>query len=518
MDLTPILWYNLYVKRTIAKTFFASASGIRRIMKYIVAIDEGTTSTRAVLYDVNKNAIVKQVSSPIKQIYPKPSYVEEDANEIYARTLSSLIEVIESVADINDIVGIGITNQRETVIAWDKTTGKPLYNAIVWQCRRTAETMRDLEKNFGKTICEKTGLIMDAYFSASKIKWLIDNVPAVKEKADKNEICFGTVESFIIYKLTGGRSFVTDVTNASRTMLMNIHTLDYDDELLDIFGIKRSALPKIVSCTEKVGYYRYNGVNVAICGIAGDQQAAMIGQGCVTEGSAKITYGTGLFMLYNIGNKPVISKNGLITTVAYKIGETTVYAFEGSVFNAGSAIQWLRDEMGFFPSSKDSESLALSVSDNGGVYVVPAFTGLGAPYWQGDARGIICGITRGTTRAHVTRATLESMAYSAKDLAIVMQNESGALLKEIRCDGGASANDFLMQFQANVLSCAVDRPIEKESTALGAAYLCGIGMGVISANDIFALRKSERLFTPDGDGVYERYYAEWKGAVKKCLS
>ena len=486
-------------------------------MKYIVAIDEGTTSTRAVLYDAEKNAIVKQVATPVKQIYPRPSFVEEDANEIYAHTLSSLIEIIESVPDINELAGIGITNQRETVVAWDRATGKPLYNAIVWQCRRTADIMLELDKKYGDLIRKKTGLVMDAYFSASKIKWLIDNVPEIKEKAEKDEICFGTVDSFIIYKLTGGRSFVTDVTNASRTMLMNIDTLDYDDELLDIFGIKRSALPKIVACDEKVGYYRYNGVNITICGIAGDQQAALIGQACLEKGSAKITYGTGLFMLYNIGYKPVISKNGLVTTVAYKINGKTVYAFEGSVFNAGSAIQWLRDEMGFFPHSKDSETLATSVSDNGGVYVVPAFTGLGAPYWKGDARAIICGLTRGSTRAHVTRATLESMAYSAKDLAIVMQADSGAILKEIRCDGGASANDFLMQFQADVLNCAVDRPIEKESTALGAAYLCGIGTGVLKEEDLTSLRKTERLFESAKDDVFERYYAEWKKAVERCL-
>lgn len=486
-------------------------------MKYIVAVDEGTTSTRAVLYDIEKNALVKQVSTPIKQFYPEPSFVEEDANEIFARTLSSLVEVIESVGDVRSIAGIGITNQRETVVAWDKSSGKPLYNAIVWQCRRTAEDMRLLENTFGNTIRQKTGLVMDAYFSASKIKWLVDNVPEIKEKLEKDQVCFGTIDSFIVYKLTGGRSFVTDVTNASRTMLMNINTLEYDDELLSVFGIKKSSLPKIVSCDETVGYYRYMGVNIPICGMAGDQQAALIGQGCTIEGSAKITYGTGLFMLYNIGNKPVISKNGLITTVAYKIGGKVVYAFEGSVFNAGSAVQWLRDEMGFFAHSKESEALAVSVQDNGGVYVVPAFTGLGAPYWNSEARGIICGITRGTTRAHVTRATLESMAYSAKDLAIVMQEESGSDLCEIRCDGGASANDFLMQFQADVLSRTVDRPVEKESTALGAAYLCGVGLGLIDASDIARLRKTEKLFSPSNEEKYIRYYGEWLKAIKKCI-
>ena len=487
-------------------------------MKYVIAIDEGTTSTRAVLYDLEKKRITKQVNTPIKQYYPKPSFVEEDANEIYAHTLSSLVEIIESVSDQSAIAGIGVTNQRETVVCWDKSSGKPLYNAIIWQCRRTAEYMRELGISCGETIRKKTGLVMDAYFSASKMKWLVDNVPEIGEKVKKGEVCFGTIDSYIIYKLTGGRSFVTDVTNASRTMLFNINTLDYDDELLKIFGIPREALPKIVSCDELVGYYRYNGKNIPICGIAGDQQAALVGQGCLSEGTGKVTYGTGLFMLYNVADRSIISQNGLITTVGYKIGGKTTFAFEGSVFNAGSAVQWLRDEMGFFPRSKDSEALATSVPDNGGVYAVPAFTGLGAPYWNSEARGIICGITRGTTRAHITRAVLESMAYSAKDLALVMQEESGIALSELRCDGGASFNDFLMQFQANVLGARVDRPVEKESTALGAAYLCALGLGLISEKDISALRKTERIFSPEKDEKYERFYSEWKKAVLKAVS
>ena len=486
-------------------------------MRYVIAIDEGTTSTRAVLYDLEKKRIVKQVDSPIKQYYPEPSFVEEDANEIYAHTLSSLVEIIESVPDKSEIAGIGITNQRETVVCWDKKTGKPLYNAIIWQCRRTAAFMKELEKTHGETIRKKTGLVMDAYFSASKIKWLLDSVPEIKAKADENEVCFGTIDSYIVYKLTGGRSFVTDVTNASRTMLFNINTLEYDDELLSIFGVKKESLPKIVSCDETVGYFDYNGQKIAICGIAGDQQAALVGQGCLTEGTGKITYGTGLFMLYNVADKPVISQKGLITTVAYKIAGKTVYAFEGSVFNAGSAVQWLRDEMRFFPHSKDSEALALSVEDNGGVYVVPAFTGLGAPYWNGEARGLICGITRGTTRAHITRAVLEAMAYSAKDLALVMQKESGIALSEIRCDGGASANDFLMQFQSSVLGAEVNRPVEKESTALGAAYLCALGLGLISEKDVQTLRKTERVFTPERDSKFERYYDGWLKAISKTV-
>lgn len=486
-------------------------------MRYIVAIDEGTTSTRAVLYDLTERKIIEQRATPIGQIYPKPSFVEEDANEIYARTLSSLVEILESVSDVGEIAGIGITNQRETVIAWDKKTGKPLYNAIVWQCRRTSDFMRELSAKYGKVIRAKTGLVMDAYFSASKIKWLIDNVPEIKEKTAKNQICFGTVDSFLIYKLTGGKSFKTDVTNASRTMLMNLKTLDYDDELLNVFGIPKAALPEIVPCDAKVGYFTYNGKDIPLCGIAGDQQAALVGQGCLLPGTGKATYGTGLFMLYNLAENIVISKNGLITTVGYKIGDKVAYAFEGSVFNAGSAVQWLRDNLGFFSDAADSENIAMSVPDNGGVYIVPAFTGLGAPYWNSDARGIISGLTRGSTVAHITRAVLEAMAYSTKDLTDVMKAESGIEPEELRCDGGASANGFLMQFQANLSGIPVNRPQEKESTALGAVYLCGIGTGVMRLEDIADYRRTEKVFTPETDDKYLKYYKEWKHAVKKCV-
>ena len=486
-------------------------------MKYIVAIDEGTTSTRAVLYDLELKRIVRQKSSPIKQIYPNPSFVEENASEIYAETLSSLVEILESADDVREIAGIGITNQRETVIAWDKITGKPLYNAIVWQCRRTAEYMSQLEKTKGEIIRRKTGLVMDAYFSASKIKWLIDNVPMIKEKVEKGEICFGTVDSYLIYKLTGGKAFVTDVTNASRTMLLNLQTLSYDRELLEIFGIPENSLPQVVPSDAKVGEFEYSGVKIPICGIAGDQQSALIGQGCFEVGTSKVTYGTGLFMLYNLGEKPTISKNGLITTVAYTIGDKTCYAFEGSVFNAGSTIQWLRDNLGFFKSSKDSEKLAKSVEDNGGVYLVPAFTGLGAPVWDGDARGVICGLTRGATKAHITRAGLEAMAYSTKDLAVVMEEESGQKMQELRCDGGASANDFLMGFQSEILGIPVNRPTEKESTALGAVYLCAIGLGLVKMQEIAFLRQTEKLFTPSCDEKYQKYYKEWQKAVQRSV-
>lgn len=486
-------------------------------MKYIVAIDEGTTSTRAVLYDLESKKIVAQKSSPISQIYPEPSFVEESANEIYAQTLSSLIEILEGADDLKKVLGIGITNQRETVIAWDRVSGKPLYNAIVWQCRRTADFMASLEKTHGEIIRKKTGLVMDAYFSASKIKWLIDNVPIIREKLSKNEVCFGTVDSYLVYKLTGGKSFVTDVTNASRTMLLNLETLAYDDELLDLFGIPKSALPKIVASDEVVGEFEYSGVKIPICGIAGDQQSALIGQGCFDVGTSKVTYGTGLFMLYNLGYKPIISKNGLITTVAYTIGGKTAYAFEGSVFNAGSTIQWLRDNLGFFKNSKDSERLATSVKDNGGVYLVPAFTGLGAPVWNSGARGVICGLTRGATKAHITRAGLEAMAYSTKDLSVTMEEESGEKMLELRVDGGASANDFLMGFQACVSGIPVNRPLEKESTALGAVYLCAVGLKYMNLGDLSSYRKTEKLFTPKDDEKYKKYYEEWQKAIKRSV-
>lgn len=485
--------------------------------RYIVALDEGTTSTRAVLYDVVTDRIIMQKSSPIEQFYPEPSFVEENANEIYAETLSSLVEVLESADDIHEIAGIGITNQRETVIAWDKETGKPLYNAIVWQCRRTAEYMRRLGETHGRFLHERTGLLPDAYFSASKIKWLIDNVPAVNERLKEDKVLFGTVDSFLIYKLTGGKVFVTDITNASRTMLVNLKTLDYDDELLELFGIPRSSLAKIVACDEKVGEFVYNGVPIPVCGIAGDQQAALIGQCCFDDGDSKATYGTGLFLLCNIGSSPLISDGGLLTTVGYKIGDKTVYAYEGSVFNAGSSIQFLRDNLGFFQSSSGSEKLAKSVPDNGGVYFVPAFTGLGAPYWRGDARGVISGLTRGSTKAHITRAALESMAYSTRDLADVAEKDGGIKLTALRADGGASVNDFLTGFIASVLGKKVIRPAEKESTALGAAYLCGIGLGIFTVEDLKNNVKDERTFEPERDEKYERYYREWKKSIERCL-
>lgn len=484
-------------------------------MKYVIALDEGTTSTRAVLYNVETQSIERVKSVQINQIYPKPSYVEQSALEIYSSSLAALVEIIDSVGS-EDVYGIGITNQRETVIAWEKNSGKPLYNAIIWQCRRTAEYCKDIEKRYGELILNKTGLKVDPYFSASKMRWLIDNVPAVKHALKNDNLCFGTVETYLVYRLTEAKSFVTDYTNASRTMLFNIDTMAWDDELLQIFDIPKSTLPKVVSPDEIVGEFNYQGKSIKIAGLAGDQQSAMVGQGCFNRGSAKITYGTGLFMLANLGTERKFSENGLITTLGY--GKTPAYMFEGSVFNAGSAVQWLRDELDFFEKSSTSEKLALSVPDSNGVYVVPAFTGLGAPYWVSEATGLITGITRGVNKAHITRAVLESMAYSAKDLCLVMQNEGGFTLDEIRVDGGASQNDFLMQFQSDLLNIAVDRPVERESTALGAVFLCEIALGLKTVEQVCKSRVTEKRFLPSEDRLkFERLYQGWLKAVERCI-
>ncbi len=489
--------------------------GWRDKMNYIIALDEGTTSTRAVLYNLETQKIERIKSMQINQIYPKPSYVEQSALEIYSSSLAALVEVIDSVG-AEKVLGIGITNQRETVIAWEKNSGKPLYNAIIWQCRRTAGYCKQIEEQYGELIKSKTGLKVDPYFSASKIRWLLDNSSEVQKALSENNLCFGTVETYLVYRLTGGKSFVTDYTNASRTMLFNIDTLCWDKDLLQIFGIPESALPKVVSPDEVVGEFVYQGKAIKIAGLAGDQQSAMVGQGCFERGSAKITYGTGLFMLANLGKERKNSEKGLVTTLGY--GKTPAYMFEGSVFNAGSAVQWLRDELDFFEKSETSEKLAISVPDSNGVYVVPAFTGLGAPYWVSEATGLITGITRGVNKAHITRAVLESMAYSAKDLCDVMVSEGGITLSEIRVDGGASKNNFLMQFQSDILNIAVDRPIERESTALGAVYLCEIALGLKTIEQICESRKSEQRFLPsDERQKYNRLYSGWLEAVTRCI-
>ena len=486
-------------------------------MSYIVAADCGTTSTRAMLYDTEKGEFISSAGLPIGQIYPQPAWVEEDANEIYSNTAAVIMGQIDAAPDMTRVAGIGITNQRETVIAWDRRTGKPVCNAIVWQCRRTAEFCESV-RDKADIIKYKTGLIIDPYFSASKMRWILDNVPEAKALLSEGNLCFGTVDTYIIFRMTEGRCFVTDHTNASRTMLFNIRTLEWDEELMSIFGIPRRALPEVKGCTEIMGYFEYRGRKIPIAGVAGDQQAALVGQACLDEGKCKITYGTGLFMLLCTGGKLPESKCGMVSTIACSLGKKVLYALEGSVFNAGSCVQWLRDELNFFNSSAESEELAKKVSDTGGVYFVPAFTGLGAPYWNSDARAMFTGISRGSNKCHLTRAVLESMAYSAKDLAVDMCKDSGIPLSETGCDGGASQNDFLMQFQADVLGVKLVRPKERESTALGAAYLSAMALGLYTEEDVLRLRVAEKVFEPSADrDRFDKLYQGYRKAVEKCL-
>ena len=487
-------------------------------MRYIVAIDEGTTSTRAMLYDLKKRSFVDSLNKPIKQIYPQPARVEQNASEIYANTLANLIEMIELCPAPEEIAGIGITNQRETVVAWDRRSGHPVGNAIVWQCRRTSDFCASVPPARAAEIADKTGLKVDAYFSASKIKWILEHSAAARRLLAEGNLCVGTIDSYLIFKLTEGRSFVTDYTNASRTMLFDIEKLRWDDSLLSYFGIPREVLPEPVPSTAVVGAFRYGGRDYPLAGVAGDQQAALFGQGCLKAGTAKITYGTGMFMLFSTGKRRAKSTAGMLSTVGYSLGNEVCYALEGSVFNAGSAVQWLRDELRFFRHSRESETQALKVPDTGGVYVIPAFTGLGAPYWNPDARGVITGISRGTNKYHITRAVLESMAYAARDLTACMERDSGVTLSELRCDGGASANDFLMQFQADVLNVAINRPKERESTALGATYLCAIALGLLKAGEVEDLRAVDRVFEPSAEREkFEALYRGYLEAVKRCL-
>lgn len=484
-------------------------------MSYIIAIDEGTTSTRAMLYDTDKKAFVDHESRKLHQFYPKAGWVEEDASEIYANTVAALLDLSGRV-EVKDVLSIAITNQRETVIMWDKMTGRPVYNAIVWQCRRTADYCKEIPSEFVEKIRDKTGLVVDAYFSATKIKWLLNNVPEAKELMENGRLCAGTVDSYLIFKLTG--EFATDYTNASRTMLFNIKTLCWDKELLDYFGIPESILPTVKSSTDIYGYTEILGKKIPVAGVAGDQQASLFGQNCTSPGEAKITYGTGMFLLFNTGDTVCKSKTKMITTIGYSVKDKIVYALEGSVFNAGSAIKWARDNLKLFDRSADTERMALSVPDNGGVYVIPAFSGLGAPYWKADATGIITGITGGTNSNHIVRAILESMAYAAKDLCKNMEADSGYDLAVIRADGGASANDFLMQFQSDVLNVAIDRPLERESTALGAVYLSAIAINAMSEEEADSLRKTEKLFVPSEDREkFENYYKGYLKAIERCL-
>ncbi len=490
-------------------------------MKYVLSLDQGTTSSRAALVD-EKGNILSILSREFTQIYPTEGWVEHDPTEIWSSQYGVMMEVVaRSGVDVKDIAAIGITNQRETTVVWDKNTGKPVYNAIVWQCRRTAPIIAKIKENgFWEKIQQKTGLLPDAYFSASKIQWILDNVEGARERAEKGELLFGTIDSWLVWKLTGGLAHVTDYTNASRTMLFNISTLDWDEELLDIFKIPRSMLPSVRSSGEVYGMANVGGMAIPIAGIAGDQQAALFGQCCFEKGEAKNTYGTGCFLLMNTGEERPNSKNGLLTTVAATLkGEKTQYALEGSVFIGGAVIQWLRDEMRFFAESRDAEYYAKKVPDTGGVYVVPAFTGMGAPYWDMYARGLIIGITRGTKREHIVRASQESIAYQSAELLESMEKDTGLSLKSLKVDGGASRDGFLMQFQADILDIQVVKPIQTETTALGAAALAGLTVGVWK--DRAALKKlwqTEKVYSPQMcEEEREKKLKKWKKAVQLSL-
>ena len=492
---------------------------------YVVALDQGTTSSRAIVFDA-KGVPVTIAQYPFPQIYPKPGWVEHDPMVILETQLRALAEAFEkSELSPTDIAGIGITNQRETTIVWDKATGKPVYNAIVWQCRRTAPICDKLAaEGLGDYVRDKTGLLIDAYFSGTKIKWILDNVEGAREKAERGELLFGNVDSWLIWNLTGGKAHVSDYSNCSRTMLFDINTLEWDKTLCDRLGIPMSMLPKPVPSSMIYGRVA-SGITglemlagIPVCGSAGDQAAALIGQGCIEKGQAKNTYGTGCFTLLNTGEQSVRSASGLVTSVAWSVGGKTTYALEGSVFNAGSSIQWLRDEVGLLSTSSECEALANSVPDNGGVYLVSAFTGLGAPRWDMYARGTIVGLTRGSKKAHIARAALEGIAYQVKDLLDAMELDAGEPLSVLRVDGGASVNNFMMQFQSDILRKPIDRPKMVETTAFGAAFLAGLAVGVWNdMSDIAGIRESDRVFTPQMDeDEAAALHHKWLRAVERA--
>ena len=491
--------------------------------KYIMALDQGTTSSRAILFDKEGN-VVATSQKEFTQFYPKVGWVEHNPMEIWGSQSGVMREVLETNSiRPEEVCAIGITNQRETTIVWEKSTGKPVYNAIVWQCRRTSEICDELkEKGYEKLIKDKTGLILDAYFSATKIKWILDNVEGAREKAENGELLFGTVDTWLIWNLTRGKVHVTDYTNAARTMLYNIKELKWDDEILEILDIPKSMLPDVKPSSYVYGHTdegMLSGAQIPIAGCAGDKQAALFGQTCFEEGSAKNTYGTGCFMLMNTGEHIVESKHGLLTTIAWGVDGKVEYALEGSIFIGGASIQWLRDELRVLYDAKQSEFYANSVKDTNGVYVVPAFAGLGAPYWDMYARGAIMGLTRGANRAHLVRATLESIAYQVKDVLNAMQEDSGLKLKDLRVDGGASSNNFLMQFQSDILDVNIDRPKVVETTALGAAYLAGLAVEFYNNKD--EIKKSwiiDREFIPNmSDDKRNLLYKGWKKAVSRSL-
>ncbi|ANU16340.1 glycerol kinase [Planococcus maritimus] len=487
---------------------------------YIMSIDQGTTSSRAVLFN-HKGEIVGTGQQEFEQFFPKPGWVEHDANEIWTSVLACMAGALRKAdVEASQVAGIGITNQRETAVVWDRNTGKPIYKAIVWQSRQTADICAELkEQGHEELFRKKTGLLVDAYFSGTKVKWILDNVEGAREKAENGDLMFGTIDTWLVYKLSGGAAHITDYSNASRTLMYNIYDLEWDQELLDILTVPKSMLPEVRQSSEVYANtvnYHFFGHEVPIAGIAGDQQAALFGQACFEKGMAKNTYGTGCFMLMNTGEEGVVSDHGLLTTLAWGIDGKVEYALEGSIFVAGSAIQWLRDGLKLLDTSPESEQYATSVESTDGVYMVPAFVGLGTPYWDTDARGAIFGLTRGTTKAHLIRATLESLAYQTKDVVDVMIEDAGIELKTLRVDGGVVANDFLMQFQSDILDVPVERPVVQETTALGAAYLAGLAVGFWESKEEIAKQwQIDRTFTKDMPAEQsENLYAGWQKAVE----
>jgi len=503
------LWQFLYKEVNVMK-------------KYILALDQGTTSSRCIIYD-KKGTMISAAQKEFRQFYPKQGWVEHDADEIWSTQMTVAHEaMLKAGVTYRNIEAIGITNQRETTVVWDKHTGEPVYNAIVWQCRRTAEYCDKLmEEGYADKIKEKTGLLIDAYFSATKLRWILENVEGARQKAEAGDLLFGTIETWLIWKMTGGRVHVTDYSNASRTMMFNINTLEWDDEILELLDIPKCMLPEPRGCSEVYGETESTlfAGPIKIAGAAGDQQAALFGQTCFQAGEAKSTYGTGCFLLMNTGEKPVVSKNGLLTTVAWGIDGKVNYALEGSVFVCGAAIQWLRDELNLLEKAKDSEAMALAVEDSGGVFVVPAFVGLGAPYWDPYARGSIFGLTRGANKNHLVRATLESLAYQASDLLKAMSSDLGSELSALKVDGGACANNFLMQFQADILQKNVLRPECIETTSLGAAYLAGLATGYWeSQKDVLENWRVDRTFEPSmNEDRRDELLAGWHKAVERSL-
>jgi glycerol kinase len=485
--------------------------------QYIISLDQGTTSSRALLVDQD-GTIVNMVQQEFQQIFPKPGWVEHDPKEILESQLHVMHELVKKEdIDASDIKAIGITNQRETALVWDKHTGEPVYNAIVWQDKRTADICEALKsKGLVEHVKMTTGLVIDSYFSGTKVKWILDNVEGAREKAEKGDLLMGTVDTWLVWNMTKGKNHVTDYTNASRTMIYDITKLSWDDRLLNELGIPKNMLPEVKPSAHHFGDYELNGKTIPIAGIAGDQQAALFGQGCFEKGTAKNTYGTGCFMLMNTGEKPQFSNNGLLTTIAYGLNGKVNYAFEGSIFIAGAAVQWLRDGLELIKDAKETEVLANLVPGESSVYVVPAFAGLGAPYWDMYARGAIFGLTRDTGKAHLAKATLESLAYQTKDILNAMEEDSGVALQNLKVDGGACANNYLMQFQANILGTEVHRPKVIESTAMGAAFLAGIQVGIWTQEDIDQSRPMDRIFKPTFEKEKrDRLYKTWQKAVER---